>query len=119
MELKLELREDHVHVRADGPYDPAEARRGMIQVVKACEASGLTRILVDGRGIPDPVPISDRYDLATLLASLGAGRLRMAIVVSPENMYTKTLEDTATNRGLNVRTTASLDEAMDYLELRR
>jgi hypothetical protein len=41
--------------------------------------------------------------------------VRLAIVVAHINLFTKTLEDTATNRGVAVRTTASMQEAAEFL----
>lgn len=115
MEVTIEPRADHLLVVARGPYGADEARGGLARMIDACRKLRLERILVDGRGITTPVSIMHRYDLATQLAEMGGTAMRMAIVVSPENMFTKTFEDTATNRGANVRTTASMDEALAYL----
>lgn len=118
MELKLDTRPDHLRVVVGGPYEGAAAREGLAQVFSQSQATGLARILIDGRGIAGLVSIADRYELATALATMAGTKVRVAILVSPENMFTKTLEDTATNRGAQVRTTASLDEALAFLEIR-
>ena len=115
MELGYEMRKDHLRVVASGRFDPARARIELANVIRQSASSGLTRILVDARGITDAVPISDRYDLATQLANESQGRVRMAIVVAEVNLFTKTLEDTATNRGVAVKTTGSLAEAIEFL----
>ena len=117
MEIRFETRTGYLLVIVTGAFDVQQARWGMVNIVKECEARGLTRILIDGRGISTSVSIADRYDLAAQLADAGKGRLRMAIVVAPENMFTKTFEDTATNRGLGMRTTDSMDEALAFLEV--
>ena len=41
--------------------------------------------------------------------------MRFAVLVHPAQMVTKTLEDSAVNRGVPVRTTASLEEAYGFL----
>jgi hypothetical protein len=115
MRISYELRPDHLRVYADGPFDAREARRGLGDVLRECQARGITRVFVDGRGIATTVSIADRYDIATQLATYGDTRMRMAILVSTANMFTKTLEDTASNRGLSLRTTDSLQEVLDYL----
>ena len=115
MDLRYEMRKDHLRVVASGQFDPARARIELANVIRQSASSGLTRILVDARGITDAVPISDRYDLATQLADQSHGRVRMAIVVAEVNLFTKTLEDTATNRGVAVRTTGSMTEAVEFL----
>jgi len=117
MELVFEPRPDHLLVRAVGQFDMQQARQGLETLARLCQQHGLTRILVDASGITTRISISDRYDLATWLATVGSGRMRMAILVSPKNMFTKTFEDTAANRGIPVRTTDSLREALDYLQL--
>jgi hypothetical protein len=117
MELEFEPRPDYLLVHAAGPFDVHRARDGLEAIGRICESHGLTRILVDASEVSTRISIADRYDLATLLAAVGGGRMRMAILVSPENMFTKTFEDTAANRGIPVRTTDSLPEALAYLEL--
>ena len=115
MDLRYEMRKDHLRVVASGRFDAARARIELSNIIRQSASSGLSRILVDARGITDAVPISDRYDLATQLADQSHGRVRLAIVVAEVNLFTKTLEDTATNRGVAVRTTGSMDEAVEFL----
>jgi hypothetical protein len=115
MVLGYEMRKDHLRVVASGRFDAARARIELSNVLRQSATSGLTRILVDARGITDAVPISDRYDLATQLADQSQGRVRLAIVVGELNLFTRTLEDTATPRLVAVRTTGSMAEAVEFL----
>jgi hypothetical protein len=117
MELRQERRPDHLYVHASGPFDLRQARAGLQAVIAACVDAGLTRILVDGREVTTTISIADRYDLATQLAGFGHGRVRMAIVMSAANLFTKTFEDTALNRGVPMRTTGSMNEALEFLQL--
>ena len=117
MKLGFELRAGHLLVTLAGPFDPRAARSGMGEIMRECQAHGLRRVLIDGRGLTSEVSIADRYDLATQLANEGHGKLQLAIVVKPENRFTATFEDTAANRGLKVRTTTSMEEARTYLGL--
>lgn len=117
MELRHEVRSDHVFVHATGEFDLRQAREGLQAVIRLCLETGCSKILVDGREIPTVVSIADRYELATLLAGLGQGRVRMAIVMSTPNMFTKTFEDTALNRGVPMRSTDSMNEAREFLQL--
>lgn len=117
MDLRFEARPDHLLVHAAGDFDHQAARLGMSSVIKACTEKGLSRILIDGRGITTLVSIADRFDLATQLATESKGSLRMAVVVATTNMFTKTLEDTAANRGAPLRTTDSMKEALEFLQL--
>lgn len=117
MDLRYEMRKDHLRVVVGGAFELARARIELSNVIRCSLSAGLTRILIDARGLADDVPISDRYSLATQLAEQGRGRVRMAIVVDPRNRDTSTFEDTANNRGVPVRTTSSLDEAVAFLEI--
>src|SRR5688572_18474831 len=98
MELRYEARPDHLLVHASGEFDYEAARQGLSTVIRACNEAGLGKILVDGRGITTLVSIADRFELATQLS-------------------TETLEDTAANRGAPLRTTDSMAEAREFLQL--
>ena len=117
MELRFETRPDHLLVLAGGDFDYVKAREGLSRVIQACTSQGLSRILVDGRNITTLVSIADRFELATQLSTESQGALRMAVVVAASNMFTKTFEDTASNRGAPLRTTDSMKEAREFLEL--
>ena len=118
METRLEARGDHLWLACHGEFDVAAARSIIVDVVAQANAQGIDRVLADMRGISTTVGIGDRYDLAALLARAGAGRLRVAVLVEPRNAFTKTFENTATNRGLALLTTTSLAEARAFLGLK-
>ena len=63
------------------------------------------------------VSVADRFDLARWLAEGCTAAVRFAVLVRPELMVVKTLENAATNRGVPVLTTASLEEAYGFLGL--
>ena len=117
MELRYEARPDHLLVHAGGEFDYQAARQGLSTVIRACNEAGLAKILVDGRGITSLVSIADRFELATQLSTESKGAVRMAVVVTTMNLFTKTLEDTAANRGAPLRTTDSMQEAREFLQL--
>lgn len=117
MDLRYETRSDHLLVTAAGDFDHVAAKQGLATVIKACGEKGVSRILVDGRGITSLVSIADRFDLATQLTTESQGALRMAVVVAAANMFTKTMEDVAANRGAPLRTTDSMKEAREFLDL--
>jgi hypothetical protein len=117
MEFVYQARPDHLRIVVKGTFDPRRAQLELGNIVRQSVATGTSRILLDAREIPPGVSIADRHDLAVKLATLAPPTLRLAILVSPDNLFTKTLEDTALNRGLKVRTTASEAEAAAYLGL--
>ena len=117
MEMRYESRPDHLLVLAHGAFDYDDARKGLSTIIRTCTDQGLSRILVDGRGITTLVSIADRFDLATQLTAESKGALRMAVVMATDQMFTKTFEDAATNRAAPLRTTDSMKEAREFLDL--
>ena len=117
MDIAFEVRPHYVMARIAGAWDVASARHAMDQLVRQCDVAGVTRIMVDGSAIATVIPISDRYDMATQFAAASGGRMRMALLMSTENMFSKTFENTAANRGAHVRTTDSMQEALAFLQL--
>jgi hypothetical protein len=117
MDLRYETRPDHLLVMAAGEFDHVAAKQGLSTVIRACNDKGLSRILVDGRAITSLVSIADRFDIATQLTTESKGALRMAVVVGAANMFTKTFEDVAANPAAPLRTTDSMKEAREFLDL--
>ncbi len=117
MDVKIEIQPGHVHVVARGEFDAEAAKAGIVAVIGACRRSGVNRVLIDARSITTAVSIMHRYEFAKTLADQAEARVRMAIVVSGENMFSKTLEETALNLGMDVRTTDSMAEGLIYLGL--
>lgn len=117
MEKTIEIHADHLRVVVKGPYESRAARHGLSDAIRQGAERGLTRIVVDARGLTSRVSIADRYHLAMHLAAHASVRFRMVIVVSEKNAFTKMLEDTATERRIDLRTTTAMRDAWDYLDL--
>lgn len=117
MEVRIDPQGEYVHVVAKGEFDAARATDGIARIVAMCVERRLERVLIDGRTITTTVSVLQRYELAKTLAESTKMRIRMAIVVSRENMFSKTLEETARNMGMDVRTTDSMAEGLIYLGL--
>ena len=115
MDIRLQQRGTHLHVEAGGAYDGSSAREVIVRVREECARLGLDRVFVDARGLDATVTIADRFDLARALAEGCTAAVRFAILVRPEQMVTKALEDSAVNRGVPVRTTAAATEAYGFL----
>lgn len=117
MDIRLHPREGYLLVEAGGGYDANRGRLAIADIRRECARLGLKKVLVDARGLDATVSVADRFDLARALAEGCTAAVRFAILVKPELMVVKTLENTAMNRGVPVRTTASLEEAYGFLEL--
>lgn len=115
MDIRLQQKETHLHVEAGGAYDAGAARTAIERIRGECSQRGLNRVFVDARGLDAGVSIADRFDLARALAQGCTAAVRFAILVRPEQLVTKALEDSAVNRGVPVRTTAVAAEAYGFL----
>ena len=115
VDIRLHPGQGYLVVEAGGPYDRATAAAAIMQIRAECARLKLDRVLVDARGLDATVSIADRFELARALAEGCTATVRFAILVHPNQMVTKTLEDTATNRGVPVQTTASPEEAYGFL----
>ncbi len=72
-------------------------------------------MLVDACGIEGTVAIAERFEMARTLAESRAIPVKIAVLVDPSQMVTKTFEDSACNRGVPVRTTVDAQEAYRFL----
>ncbi|HQW39254.1 MAG TPA: hypothetical protein PLK52_04670 [Usitatibacteraceae bacterium] len=115
MDYRVTVLEKHVQVEAGGAFDPKMAGEVVARLFEACAASGLALALVDARGLDPGVGIGERMDLARAIAENRRGPVRIAILVDTAQMVTKTLENAAHDRGVPVRTTASVAEAYRFL----
>jgi hypothetical protein len=117
MHYQIDIREGLLQVSAGGALDTVLARKVVGEVVAGCRSHGLSRVLVDARGLDPAVSVAERFEIGRTLAENLPPGVRVAVLVSPEQMVHKTLEDAATNRGLAVRTTADPAEAYGFLGL--
>ena len=117
MDVRIETKPDHLHAVVSGEFNYEEARHVVVRIGAACRAAKLSRVLIDARGITTQVAVMHRYELAKVLADQAKSELKMAVVVSRENMFSKTLEETAQNLGVDVHTTESMAEGLIFLGL--
>lgn len=117
MDMHIEAKADHVRVRLAGEFDPLQARDGILRIAQICRSERLARVLIDARGITTRVPVEQRQAIAKVISDETGVRLRMAVVVSPENMFTKALEQTSASLGVEVHTTDSMAEGLMFLDL--
>jgi len=115
MDYRVTVLEKHVRVETGGAFDAGVAREIVARLFEACAASGHAIALVDARGLDPGVGIDDRLDLARAIAGSGGPPVRIALLVDTAQMVTKTLENAAHDRGVPVRTTASVMEAYRFL----
>ena len=119
MDIRLHPMEGYLRVEASGPYEIAAGREAIRHIRSECARLALGPASSwTPAGSDAAVSIADRFELARALADGCTAAVRFAILVHPDQMVTKTLEDSAVNRGVPVRTTASLAEAYGFLGAR-
>jgi hypothetical protein len=117
MEVRIETKRDHVKAVVEGEFDRGGARAGILRIAQACRAADLDRVLIDARGVTTRVAVEEREAIAKVISDETGVRLRMAVVVSSENMFTKALERASESLGVEVHTTDSMAEGLMYLGL--
>ena len=117
MNVTIEARPGHVFAVAAGEFDLGQARESILRIAGACRAANVSSVLIDARAIASQVGVMHRYELAKVVADDTHMRRRMAVVVNRENMFSKTLEETARNLGVELLTTDSMAEGMIFLGL--
>lgn len=118
MDFVIQEHPDHLFVVAGGAFDLAACKSAIDEIARKCAAVGASRVLVDGRGIPNQVTIAARFNLAEYLAAAIPPSVRVAFLVTTMHVsFTKTLENTANNRGALVLTTDSMPAARTFLGL--
>lgn len=125
MKMRFEIRKeaDHTVVEAAGTYDDAGAREAIETAISTALAAGHRKLLVDARQVTGKPRTMQRFDLGQALARYyheqrGGKVLRIAIIgheplIDPERFG----EVVANNRGLPLRSTTDLGEALRFLEI--
>jgi hypothetical protein len=126
MPYELEPRHTYLLVSVHGPVDLREGRAVLTAALRACAEHGLSKVLIDARSVEGGLSVLDRYDYADFMSrqlgpGIGAGGLlgvRIAAVgreplISPGRLG----ETVAANRGVDLKITDSMDEALEWLEV--
>ncbi len=114
VEMEFEARANYLFVRARGPSDPESVRKALMMIRDKALETGLTRLLVDARGVGAPVREFDRYLMGEAMAELLRAPFKVAFLYRAESIN-KFAENTAVNRGANVLIVAEEAQALDWL----
>jgi hypothetical protein len=115
IELHVAPRDAYLEVRATGKYSLPDALEAFSRMAREAERLQRSRILLDMTGLAGDLPTMDRYQSGVHAANVLRGVRRMAVVGSRALRYTGFFEDTASNRGLEVRIFFERDEALAWL----
>lgn len=107
---------DHLLVEVSGKYSLRSMLSTVYEVAEHCRKEGLKKVLVDLRNLDGNPNIFDRYLLGLEIARKWGPRIKAAILTRAE-MANRMAENTAVNRGARIRVNASMDDALQWLEL--
>ena len=112
---RAEIRDEGAYMRIviHGHYSLERGKQLINLIRDAAKAAGRTRVLLDARDVPQPMPAVDAYDLGQLAAEAFRG-LRVADI-DPVDATDGLAETVARNRGINGRMFASEPEALAWL----
>ena len=118
-QIHIEPKDGYLHIEVAGPFDSVKAKEFIRQMLETSSQHTLSRILVDIRKVEGPIPTMARFELARFLAAEKPVPVRLAVLESrgqvPNNKF---FENVADNRGAIVKVTTSLEEALEWLEIK-
>lgn len=124
LEVHIEPSAKYLHVTITGAYNFAAMKQNFIHILERCTALKLSAILIDVRQMTSEGPIStiDRFEFGEFVAAQaaefraqGLTRLRVAALGTEAQVAPHFTETVAVNRGLPLKTTTDLAEALAWL----
>ena len=116
MPIEIEPRSDHIHVVASGLFDHAYLAIAMEAIFSASSRHGLRKILIDTRTLEGEISLMARYDLGRTAAELQREPVRLAFVVTQDQIWPDRFgENVANNRGVVTKVTTDIAEALEWL----
>lgn len=116
-DLLISIETDYLVARVSGRQTLQDNRALVEELVSACLAHKLEKILVDLTGlVGQPGTMSD-YQLAIFAVQKGLPEIKkIALITTPGNLrHTEFFETTARNRGLNVRAFLEGEDARAWI----
>jgi hypothetical protein len=126
MAVEIKPEQGFLRVRLTGDFSLAEAKDAYVRTLEAVALHKVARVLADCRDLKGAMTFMDRFEYSTFVAQelaraagVGVSRCtRFAYVSKPPFFDRKKFSETvAVNRGANVLTTDSMEEAMKWLEI--
>jgi hypothetical protein len=120
MTAQSEIRDGYMYVRVTGTFDQTTAHGLLRECVEKARANNLTRIVCDGAALegfdPEEVSIWDHLELTEFAAHALPKDIQLAVLETPRQLIGGRVgEDAMVQHGAQVRVTADLQEALDWL----
>ena len=115
----------YLHVVFRGRFSMEKAKKSFLEVLDAVAATGMTNVLIDARQVTGVLTSLDRYSYGEFVAekvfdSVRRGTVsrspKFAYIFSPPILSSdRTGENTAVNRGMNVKVFDNREDALKWL----
>jgi hypothetical protein len=122
MTLQFEYRvfDDYLHIVSSGEFVLDSARQAFAEWMQEANRQSLNKVIWDARltgGLETgKLSMLTRYDMCSFIAEAKPADIRLAILVSPDQVPEDRFgEHVMVNRGANVKITADLAEALEWL----
>lgn len=123
LSLRIEPRDTYLYVVLTGAFSLPEAKTLSLRILDACVEHRITKVLVDVHAVSGPISVMERFDYAEFLSQKHleyvARKLppaRFAYVgTEPIIDPGRFGETVAVNRGMAIRATTDLREALRWL----
>lgn len=120
MNASYEAREGYLYVTVAGEFTPSAAQDIILEWIALARWQALNRVLVDitlVRGFDVyQIPTITRFDLGAFVAKMLPRHFILAVLETLEQLEKNHFgENVMVNRGINVKLTSSLNEALEWL----
>ena len=118
-QIQIEPKDGYLNVKVSGVFDRAKAEQFIRLILDASYQHALSKIFIDSIEIEGEPSVTDRFELAELLASEQTRPIFMAILAPHELVEDGSFFETvAENRGVSIKVTADLEEALWWLGIK-
>ena len=116
----FEVRDNYLYAKAIGKFDPSSAREFIRRFKEKAKSQNLNKVLCDLTPLngfdEGDTSFMDRFNLAEFIAELIRLDFKLAILGTPQQLQGDIGETVMANRGVFIKVTSSLQEALEWLE---
>ena len=122
-QYKLDVKKNYIHVTVSGTFCMVTYRSIIEVILSECVKNKKSRILFDERKVKGNMSTFERYNLSIFFSNLSREhpftfKVKIAVVGFQPLIYPDRFGETvALNRGINIKVTNDIDEAINWLQV--
>ncbi len=122
--MHVEVKVDHLLAVFSGIFEFKTNRDLLVDILMECVTNKKNRVLFDLRLLKGNMTTYERYDIASYIANLSrqyieTSKIQIAVVGNPPLIDPNRFGETvAKNRGLNIKVSNEMDEALEWLKVK-